>query len=112
MDIIGQRLSATLQPLDLRWQYRATLAMGIGTASGNVWSRAARRKHQKTANGKPIGMDEDNDDDEEDEPALAFTIKLRPSTNDTIEVQVRWLQGADSVLFESFCGMIKRSLSG
>jgi len=27
------------------------------------------------------------------------------------EVEVRWLQGRDQVLFTSFCGMLKRALN-
>ena len=29
-----------------------------------------------------------------------------------VRVLVRWLKGTDSVLFESFCGMLKRKLEG
>jgi len=94
--------------LDLRWQYRASLATGIGAAKGNVWSRAARRKRDRAEKGSYSSTEEEEDDEK---PALAFRIHLGQATNDEMDAQVRWLQGEDSVLFESFCGMLKRSMA-
>lgn len=104
----AQRLNLILKRLDLRWQYRASLATGIGAAKGNVWSRAARRKRERADQGDQSSTEEEK---EEEEPALAFRIYVRQAANDEVEVQVRWLQGEDSVLFESFCGMLKRSMA-
>jgi 23S rRNA (adenine1618-N6)-methyltransferase len=39
------------------------------------------------------------------EVALRFDINVREG-----DMEVRWLQGKDSILFESFCGMLKRSM--
>lgn len=50
-------------------------------------------------------------EDEDGGPALGFKIQLRKETEGGIQVMVRWLQGRDSVLFESFCGMLKGQLS-
>ena len=41
--------------------------------------------------------------------ALGFKIRLE-GYGKGANVMVRWLQGRDSVLFESFCGMVKRQL--
>lgn len=56
--------------------------------------------------GKP-GVDEGK-------AALGFKIQLKmdPVEDKLVRVVVRWLKGTDSVLFESFCGMIKRKLEG
>ncbi|KAF6232515.1 hypothetical protein HO173_009183 [Letharia columbiana] len=103
-------LNATLQALELRWQYRPIMATGVGFAKGSVWSRAARRKQQQSPTDsveKDQAMDQD---DENGEPALGFKIQLRKENEGGVGVMVRWLQGRDSVLFESFCGMLKRQL--
>lgn len=44
------------------------------------------------------------EEEEEEEVALAFSISVKDG-----EVEVRWLRGKDSVIFESFCGMLKRA---
>lgn len=51
-----------------------------------------------------------SEEGEDDEPALGFKIQLKGGSDGGVEVLVRWLQGRDSVLFESFCGMLKRQL--
>lgn len=53
-------------------------------------------------------MDEDEDDAE---PALVFKVQLNQREEGDVEVKLRWLQGRDSVLFESFCGMLKRQMT-
>lgn len=107
------QLNTALQALDLQWQYRPIMATGVGFARANVWSRAARRKQQQSptdSSGKDHGMDEEEDDDDGG-PALGFKIRLKEGNEEGTEVMVRWLQGRDSVLFESFCGMLKRQLT-
>ena len=87
------------------------MATGVGFAKANVWSRAARRKQQLSPNGsrdKDHGINEEEDDD--GGPALGFKIRLRKGSEREAKVMVRWLQGRDSVVFESFCGMLKRQL--
>lgn len=37
--------------------------------------------------------------------ALRFDIDVRDG-----DMEVRWLQGKDNIVFESFCGMLKRSM--
>lgn len=105
----SHRLNDTLQALDLQWQYRPIMATGVGFAKGNVWSRAARRKQQQSPNDSSCN-DPTMNEGEDGEPALGFKIRLNGHGGGA-EVMVRWLQGRDSVLFESFCGMLKRQLS-
>jgi 23S rRNA (adenine1618-N6)-methyltransferase len=50
-----------------------------------------------------------------DKVALGVRVYLRLTQGDKPEEQkvqtlVRWAQGTDTVLFESFCGMVKRKM--
>ena len=101
-------LGDTLRALDLQWQYRPIMATGVGFAKENVWSRAARRKRQQSPTSS-ADMDLAMNEGEDDGPALGFKIRLEGLGEGAV-VMVRWLQGRDSVLFESFCGMLKRQL--
>ena len=57
-------------------------------------------------------MDDDEDNEDEEELALGFTIQFNTGQDKgSTDVQIRWVQGLDSVLFESFCGMLKRKLT-
>lgn len=51
-----------------------------------------------------------NSEDDDPEPALGFKVSIQQDKEAGSEVKVRWLQGKDSVLFESFCGKLKRLL--
>ena len=120
IDNVASRLNTTLQALDLYWQYRPVISTGIGFAEGNVWSRSARRSKLKraivasplpqTKNSSNEGSNEEAEGD--GEPALGFKVQIRQSKEtDEIEVAIRWLKGHQSVLYESFCGMLKRQIS-
>lgn len=45
---------------------------------------------------------------------LGFAVQLRlvGREGEGVRVVVRWLKGVDGVMFESFCGMLKRKLEG
>lgn len=107
----SQLLNNTIHALDIRWQYRPIMATGVGFAKGNVWSRAARRKQQQSPTDSTNKAQAMNEEDEDGEPALGFKIQLSKRDEGGVQVAIRWLQGRDSVLFESFCGMLKRQLS-
>ena len=106
----SHRLNDTLHALELRWQYRPIMATGVGFANGNVWSRAARRKQQHSSTDPTDKDHAMNEDYENGGPTFGFKIQLRKGHEEGTEVMIRWLQGRDSVLFESFCGMVKRQL--
>lgn len=55
-----------------------------------------------------VASDNESDDSE---PVFGFKVQLQSSERGSVEVHVRWIQGRDSVLFESFCGMLKRQLT-
>lgn len=112
-DEIGPKLDVHLASLDLQWQWKAHLKVGLGMTKGDVWSRRARRRREKENRGEEHEEDHrgQNDSDEEPDPALVFKISLvstGPPGN--VKIVVRWVQGEDSVLFESFCGWLKRKL--
>lgn len=103
LDVAAQRLNGIMQDLSLRWQYKPSIRMGLALTGANVWSRAARRRREQGQEGMDVGNEKD--------VALGVTITLSTAQNSGANVRVRWLQGQDHVLFESFCGMLKRQLS-
>ena len=125
---LDERVNTVLTDLDLRWRWRAAIHTGVAFARENVWSRSARRKRkfqqeaQKALKKskaddeakKERSQDDDNHDDdapssseEEDEEPVALAVKITCGEN---RVDIRWLRGTDFTLWESFCGMLKRSL--
>ncbi|KAI9849376.1 MAG: hypothetical protein M1838_000181 [Thelocarpon superellum] len=120
IDACAQRLNTTMDALALRWRWKPSLCTGVGFAEQNVWSRSARRKHASPGRRSGVdggaggdGEDEDDEDDEDDEtePALGIKIQLRVGYQGSgVDVMIRWLKGRDSVIFESFCGMLKRKM--
>ena len=59
--------------------------------------------------GKSSPFSNEEDGGEEGKAALVFKISVtRNEGVDGVRVHVRWLEGMESVLFESFCGWLKR----
>lgn len=109
---VGERVQGVLGGLEgVRCEFRREIEAGVGFAKGNVWSRAARRRMMREGMEGDGGGGDGGSGDEE-EWALGFKIQLRMSgEGGGTDVNVRWLLGRDSVLFESFCGMLKRQIS-
>ncbi|THC92950.1 hypothetical protein EYZ11_007568 [Aspergillus tanneri] len=108
IDVVSEKLDAELSSLNVQWLWRKNLATGVGFAMENVWSRQARRKmHSVAGSTNKVEI-------EESKAALGFKVQVRKEgiENEGVRVLVRWLKGRDSVLFESFCGMVKRKLEG
>ncbi|KAK5086457.1 hypothetical protein LTR05_003625 [Lithohypha guttulata] len=126
-----QKINVEIPKLQgMEWQWRQNLQAGIGRSMiGDVWSRHARRKQKKLAvddRVKPFVEpsieskdNADNTDGEDDiEPKFVFKITFKQaltaqSSDDTTPsttLVLRWLQGDDSTLFESFHGWLKRKL--
>ena len=107
IDAAGDILDAELSSLAIRWHWQKDMTMGVGFATENVWSRQARRNRKK---------DDSTTDVDENRAALEFRIQLLMEQHEqhkkVVHVVVRWLKGVDAVLFESFCGMLKRKLEG
>lgn len=82
--------------------WKPRIQTGVGFSQKAVWSRAFRRQSERLSNT----VAEDDED-------VSFGFKIH--LEQVIEfakttVTIRWLKGHDSVLFESFCGMVKRKL--
>ncbi|KAJ5176572.1 RNA N6-adenosine-methyltransferase METTL16 [Penicillium canariense] len=112
IDTAISTLNAELSSLPWYWAWDKSVSAGVGFATENVWSRQARRKMKITeqaGSGKLDAMPED--------VALGVRIQLKlqrakHSEENEVQVVIRWIQGTDSVLFESFCGMAKRKMEG
>ncbi|KAL5325802.1 hypothetical protein ACEPPN_006935 [Leptodophora sp. 'Broadleaf-Isolate-01'] len=102
---VGERVNETLTQLPLKWMWKAKLSTGIGFSDKAVWSRAARRHVS-------MGQEGVVNDEDEDDMAFGFKVVAEPNQGGVSgsKTTVRWLKGHDSVLFESFCGMLKRKV--
>ncbi|RAL08555.1 DUF890 domain protein [Aspergillus homomorphus CBS 101889] len=103
---VAATINAELEALSVQWVWRKDLAMGVGFAMQNVWSRQARRKMRN-----PEAMT-DQAPIEESKAALGFRVQVKKEAIDEkgLKVIIRWIKGTDTVLFESFCGMLKRKI--
>ncbi|KAI5779219.1 hypothetical protein EDC01DRAFT_755375 [Geopyxis carbonaria] len=89
-----EKVKALVASMDTeKYFWKDDLKIIIGEVRGNVWSRAYRRAVQNGKITAGLGL------------PLGFFIRV----SDGI-VLIRWTMGCDSVLFESFCGMVKRSI--
>lgn len=108
IDTVSATLNAELNTLSWYWMWDQSLSAGVGYAAENVWSRQARRKM------KMSGQEGTKLDNPPEQIALGVRIQLKlvrgKDGTDEVHVTIRWIQGMDTVLFESFCGMVKRKL--
>lgn len=135
MRALGDRIDEIMCSLEdeddedgMRWRWKEDVMQGVGMSRrGDCWSRKARRKKAGKSRGDEEMRDEDGGkEEEEEEPRLVIKISLRKKEGtgttekakeseragaETAIVHVRWLQGRDTVLFESFCGWLKRKLT-
>ena len=99
-----------MRDLDIDLEERegeAGMWVALGKVTENVWSRAARRRRQQGGASNRIP-------EEQEEPAMMFKVTvgmdIRDEGGTDAEITIRWMMGTDSVLFESFCGMLRREL--
>ena len=107
----GEKVNATIEGLDVKWLWRPSITTGVMETKENVWSRASRRKKKfgsEGGNEKGESTMDEGDEDSDGEQPVALAVKIVCKKE---EVEVRWLRGMDHVLFESFCGMLKRALT-
>jgi 23S rRNA (adenine1618-N6)-methyltransferase len=90
----------------MKWMWKPKIYTGIGFSGKAVWSRAARRHVTKS---QAAAMEDDSD---EEEMAIGFKVQVEANAGGVggSKITIRWLKGHDSVLFESFCGMLKRKI--
>lgn len=110
IDAASTSLNGELDSLSWYWDWDKDLSAGVGYTSENVWSRQARRKM------KLAGQEGMKITTVPEEVALGVRVQLKlvhgqiPEAKGEVQVLIRWVQGTDSVLFESFCGMLKRKM--
>ncbi|CCD52822.1 similar to DUF890 domain protein [Botrytis cinerea T4] len=105
---IAARLHDMLSKLITLWSWEPATFVGTGFCEKAVWSRASRRHLNKTNDEKSNVASKILPGD----MAFGFKISFGDPEEESpgTKVVIRWLKGHDSVLFESFCGMIKRKL--
>jgi len=99
-----------MKELNVNWSWSDQGRTGVCLTSKDVWSRAARRKvqHQATINDEST----QNEHDSVDEPEITLGARMALiASAEGCVLGIRWLKGTNKVLFESFCGMLKRKLS-
>ncbi|RFU28455.1 hypothetical protein B7463_g7887, partial [Scytalidium lignicola] len=108
---IKTRLNDTMSRLSLKWIWKENIATGLALAEKDVWSRASRRASRRSQE-HTSKLEKNEDEDEEADIALAVKIRVEEPEGESLDPKttICWLKGHDTVLFESFCGMLKRKL--
>ncbi|KAI1172657.1 hypothetical protein F4777DRAFT_494642 [Nemania sp. FL0916] len=106
-------ICTTMESLDLRsWIWDNDSLRGIGFSERNVWSRAYRRS--KAAEGVVPRPEASALPSDITLCAFGFSLSIQPAdrdgSGDGPATVIRWLQGEDASLFESFAGMMRRCL--
>lgn len=105
---LEERLSVVVGGLELmEWNWDKEKLRGVGRARENVWSRAwRRRKMREEKEGKANGAEDVKSDGECE---FGFLVSARVS-NTEATINLRWLEGHDNGLFESFAGWLKTQM--
>lgn len=112
-----------------QWRWKGDLKIGVGrSVLGDVWSRKARRRRMVKGGSDSVMNDaepetepESEEEDEEKEPKFVFKITCSTPTSSQSNltsdaaasstlITIRWLQGHDAGIFESFCGWVRRRI--
>lgn len=104
---MGAAIDKTMAELDLKWEWSSDTLTGTAFIKQDVWSRSARRKKRKA--DAMEGVQEATTPSEKNDFALVMRIKCLAHVHSR-RVEVRLLKGTQTVLFESFCGMLKRKV--
>ncbi|KAI0596792.1 hypothetical protein F4775DRAFT_584680 [Biscogniauxia sp. FL1348] len=99
------------------WNWSEQRLRGVGFTDGNVWSRAYRRRVIREQRDVGI-MKERASNQPHNQPTrfafgFAITIKIENAANEARQkttVVLRWLQGNDYSLFESFAGVLQNMI--
>lgn len=137
LEKVKRDLCDTMKTLDLvLWEWDSQISRGVGFADGNVWSRSHRRRKERqqqvTASSSSPMHHETSTPNKGDQLELkpptvqeaarhvagctfgfAVSVQVERSAHDDsdrVVITVRWLQGRDYPLLESFTGMIRRTI--
>lgn len=117
-EALADSVNSTLNELSLNWSFDPENFTGLGISRGNIWSRHARRKRKlqemtislSSHNPKPgetSSVATPSPSSAELLPEMVFRVSIF-----TGSVTLHWLKGVDEVLWDSFCGMMRRKLTG
>ncbi len=106
------RITETLESLDLiSWQWDNSTLSGLGRAAQNTWSRAWKRKQK-------FGRENDKGNESATSKTVnpeickfGFKIAVQVEQSKT-RVSLRWVEGYDQPIFESFRGFMQTTLAG
>jgi 23S rRNA (adenine1618-N6)-methyltransferase len=131
---VAEKVTREIRKLDgVVWKFDSASGVGMFMArEGDVWSRKARRKAKAKGKAHQDTVMQDRESEEDDdaeggpqsesesesdlEPALVARILIKTlsppvtRTGSKPTIHIRHLQGHDAVLFESFCGWLKRKV--
>ncbi|KAL1995949.1 hypothetical protein VTN49DRAFT_815 [Thermomyces lanuginosus] len=96
------------------WTWQPMRSRGVLLVKEDVWSRRARRKFQQQQQQQDQDkLQQTSADVDESNAALGVAVQVKQEldTSRGPTVLIRWLKGSDHVLYESFCGMLKRKLT-
>ncbi|KAK6212269.1 hypothetical protein LQW54_005400 [Pestalotiopsis sp. IQ-011] len=118
-NVFWTQLEDVTDGLDLvSWNLDEDRLRVVGFAEQNVWGRAYRRSKAREAGKEKPPMTDRKQSDVSECPfgfAIAVTTgdaeeAAKDDGQKTVAVVVRWLQGSDFALFESFAGMLRNTL--
>lgn len=91
------KLASTMEGIDGQLHWTSPTEMTIQT-SGNTWARSARRRKARQEDTTMSEVEE----------AIGFAARNVVTADGIV---THWLFGKDHVVFESYCGMLKRSMT-
>ena len=115
---VGLKVDETISELKsakCKWAWSGLRDAGVMQCKENVWSRAAKRqrmfeeKARAAVGASEIAKKDGSEDDQDEDEKVALAVKIACKKD---EVEVRWLRGEEYAVFESFCAMLQRTLTG
>lgn len=103
--VVSRGIDKVMTALDVQWTWQEDCMTGVSLAWKNVWSRSARRQRKRRECVQKDEVTKMDDEHKSSHVALAVRVSVKAHL-----VEICWLQGSDSVLWESFCGMLKRAV--
>lgn len=105
--VAGPKVNEMLTQLPMKWTWRRGTMTGLGFSKGAVWSRASRRQASRQDS-----VEKDSSGNGDGERSFGFEVEVAAEGSSGAKLIIRWIKGHDSVMFESFCGMLKRKVEG
>ncbi|KAJ5645831.1 hypothetical protein N7490_002203 [Penicillium lividum] len=110
IDAASAAMDTELASLSWYWTWDQTRSAGVGFAPANVWSRQARRKLKLAGQGSSGTLSALPMEVELGVRVQSSLVRGQDQETHQVQVLISWIQGTDSVLFESFCGMLKKKM--